>query len=236
MNKYSVEVIGSGGEYCFGFVKDEETKDFLLCAANNGSLNLYNDDDISFSDYTDILSAYGPDLMETPTIIVTDKNTGNEVYNSSDRSYNSFSLDSPCLDDAEEIKEKYDAYEDGDIIFGGVDYVKGLSCTFEIETEEFKIENLCFGLTDMSEVIDSSNIITNFYYISKEQREVILKTYYGDGEEDDFDEAIQELYYEEDETLKDILEKTELNIDDFTGESQGGNAILFDTDFDRIYG
>jgi len=232
MKQYKIELIGHGGEYHFGFVKDKEEREKLNKLHENGELDI-NIEDLEFYNYDEIISVYGQDINSEFSYTVTDMSTDEIIYDSKKEDFNihSICLDNPYVSDY--TKEQYDWVE-GDIAFGGVSFEKNLSSTitFDMGDEIFDKNNLFFGVINMDETLNSDEVVVEAYYINKEVQKDIINKYIKEDTEYDislFTEAVSELMGED--FIRIMLNETEVDIETEEGRHNYNMYVLTDEEF-----
>jgi len=254
---YKLEIINAGGEYSYGFVTDEDEKDFLKNQIDSGEICLdnYSDDmNVNFYEYDDLLHVYGPNGPESKVslTVYSDEYCENEieekVYNedADSTSMKFFTSSNPYPGDY-----KNDTDSDA-LIFGGYYVEKRIHYPAVIKIDEdevFEMENVYVGTINMDETLSSDEIVDQVLYIRPEIAEKVLEMYLGnefDRENDTLDDHIGEIFselYDDynntdiDTNIKELLEDSKcevLNIEG-KGEREEQHVVVKTLDDDVLY-
>jgi hypothetical protein len=239
---YVITATNAGGEYTFGTVTGDMEKSALLDAVDYGevelSIELEDGDSLESCDTNDILQVYGPEYDYATITVDVANEEFDKVDTIIDDSIDNLGL-SPWQDSnpyiTPEIKETLD---DDFLLWGTQKVEKRINFPVYLtldDDEEFDINNVFFGYTNLDETIGDIEIISNCLYINKENQVALMKELYKDDYEDgdDFADALIEIA----DSNRDKLTKFELEIGDIQGKGDIEHewCCVFDSDNEMLY-
>lgn len=261
---YKISLTAMGGEYCYGFISnDDEINKINEAIENDEEINLSNDYDdieVNFYDYDQIVHIYGPAITDYLKINISTYENDEEIDFLTDcdnNSINYISLGNPMFD-----KENYEL-EENNLLFGGFYLEKNIELSVELElddNETFELNNVFVGSINLDETLCNDEVISKVFYLNDKVQDEILELYNTNvdrineyGKISCVKDAISDLLYylkdydsEEHQNalkLQSILDKNELYIlDDIEGQGihkfeyvvvrNLDNEILYERDLD----
>ena len=228
---YKLELVGIGGEYALGYVKNQEAKDELISLIDNDE-NIYpNNEIMPFYDCdVQLFHAYGPcesDELSVSLSVFSDEDCEDEIEEIiSDEeadllNLNFFPWSTPYPSD------KQEELEDGDLIFGGYSIEKDMHFSVIIyieENEKFDINNIYIGTINMEESLKTTDaVIAKVLYIRDNVAKKLLKLYDSDlDENEELGDYLSDIVdeYETNSDIKKVIDSVMCKFPEIIGESE----------------
>lgn len=172
--EYRLSIIGSGGEFSMGLVTDDDEINLIKSKMKDDTLGLFCDHidpitnketSIDFYSYVSVVYANGPDISTIQFVLHEITEAGEililDTYRESDEAgnYHTITVNTPYLDEN---------HSEG-LVFGGWTFAKGIVHDFIIETvKPFDFSNLYLCVTDLEEIFEPTQIITNVLYLESD--------------------------------------------------------------------